>query len=210
VSKNFLEYLHQRDGQPRILTSPKTPRSQNATAHKMATATPPTLKHVLNISVIPDTPLNVGATPRGKANWVSFSSGTVTTPSGQQIATVVPGGGDYCTRHVEELVLSVDLRVIAKSNGSDESFFKFDSRGFDKLIPPVMGVLDGQVPPAPPSAEDMAKMPKALYGTEVISVDTSSREWAWLNFAVLVARVALVLGPKGVESVDYEVFQVVV
>ena len=105
-------------------------------------------------------------------------------------------------------MLSVDVRVMAKSVSPDDSaLFKIESKGFDKLIKPVMSVLDGQAPAAPPEG---AEMPSALYGTEVISVETSSKEFWWLNFAVLVARVALVLGEKGVERVDYEVFQVVV
>ena len=38
-------------------------------------------------------------------------------------------------------------------------------------------------------------------------MDTSGKEYWWLNFAVLVAKVALVLGEKGFEPVDYEVHQ---
>ena len=181
---------------------------RNSIAHPTApmSSSPPTLKHVLNISLLPGTPLNAGLTPRGKSNWVELLSGTVTTPSGRQIATVLSGGGDYCRRHVSDLVLEVDVRVLAKSETAD-ALFKFESRGFDKLIPPVMSVLDGEEPkPPPPGAE----MPKALFGTEVISVDTSSKEFWWLNFAVLVAKVALVLGEKGVERVDYEIYQVLV
>ena len=76
----------------------------------------------------------------------------------------------------------------------------------------VMGALDSQqgAPAQPPPPGMDMEMPKALYGTEVISVNTNSREFWWLNFAVLVAKVALVLGEKGVERVDYEVYQVVV
>ncbi len=103
-------------------------------------------------------------------------------------------------------MLSVDLRVMAKADAED-ALFKIESKGFDKLIPPVMSLLDGQTPEAPPEGTEM---PKALYGTEVISVDTGSKEYWWLNFAVLVARVALALGEGGVDRVDYEVFQVVV
>ncbi|KAJ9607133.1 hypothetical protein H2200_008205 [Cladophialophora chaetospira] len=171
-------------------------------------SSPPTLKHVLNISLIPGIPLDAGLTPRGKANWVELSSGDVTTPNGTKIASILPGGGDYCTRHVSELILEVDLRVLAKADGEDGALFKFESKGFDKLIPPVMGVLDGQGPPEPPPPG--TEVPKALYGTEVISVNTSSKEYWWLNFAVLVAKVALVLGEQGVDRVDYEVYQVVV
>ncbi|KIW73776.1 hypothetical protein PV04_01869 [Phialophora macrospora] len=174
-------------------------------------STPPTLKHVLNLTLTPSTPLDAGITPRGKANWVNLPSGRVTTPDGRAVATVLPGGGDYCTRHVDELFLEVDLRVIAKADDEAEAesgaLFKFESRGFDRLIPPVMAALDGQaVEPPPPGTP----MPKALYGTEVISVNTNSKRYWALNFAVLVAKVALVLGEGGVESVDYEVYEVVV
>ena len=103
-------------------------------------------------------------------------------------------------------MLSVDLRVMAKSD-TDDALFKIESQGFDKLIEPVMGLLDGRDPGPPPEG---VEMPKALYGTEVIRVDTGSKEYWWLNFAVLVARVALVLGEGGVDRVDYEVFQVIV
>jgi hypothetical protein len=165
------------------------------------------LKHVLNISLIPGVPLDAGATPRGKANWVEVTSGTVTLPSGKQIATVLSGGGDYCVRHVSELMLEVDVRVLAKGDDADGTIFRFQASGFDKLIPPVMGALDSQPPstePPPPGTE----VPKALYGTEVITVNTSSKEYWWLNFAVLVAKVSLVLGEKGVDRVEYEVYQI--
>jgi hypothetical protein len=174
-----------------------------------ATTTPsaPTLKHILNLSLTPSTPLDAGLTPRGKANWVELPSGRVTTPAGEAVATVLPGGGDYCTRHVDELVLEVDLRVIAKADDEDGALFKFESKGFDRLIKPVMAVLDGEEPSAPPPG---TAMPTALYGTEVISVNTNSKRYWGLNFAVLVAKVALVLGEGGVERVDYEVYEVVV
>ena len=47
------------------------------------------------MTLIPGTPLDAGLTPRGKANWVELSSGSLTTPSGTKIATILPGGGDY-------------------------------------------------------------------------------------------------------------------
>ncbi|KIW96252.1 uncharacterized protein Z519_03320 [Cladophialophora bantiana CBS 173.52] len=177
---------------------------------------PPTLKHVLNLSLTPTTVLDAGATPRGRISWVETPLGELTTPLGTKIATVLPGGGDYCTRHVDELMIEVDLRVVAQSNPDpttgSSTLFKFQSVGYDKLIKPVMSALDGT--PAEhegsETAEAAGEMPSALYGTEVLSCNTSSKEYWWLNFAVLVAKVALVLGPKGVEKVEYTIYQVVV
>jgi hypothetical protein len=172
--------------------------------------TPPTLKHVLNISLIPGTPLDAGLTPFGKANWVDLNSGTVSDPGkdNKVIADILPGGGDYCGRHMDANALSIDLRVIAKSTKeNDTSLFKITSKGFDYLIPPVAKMLDGQTHEPPPPG---AKMPEALYGAEIVSIETSSKEYWGLNFATMVARSALVLGEGGVDRVDYEVYQVVV
>ncbi|KIY00365.1 uncharacterized protein Z520_04050 [Fonsecaea multimorphosa CBS 102226] len=180
----------------------------------MASTTPPTLKHVLNLSLIPTTVLDAGATPRGRISWVELPSGELTTPAGDKIATVLPGGGDYCTRHVDDLMLEVDLRVVAQTPADPatgaSTLFKFQSVGYDKLIKPIMGALDGDAAAAsapPPPGEEM---PSALYGTEVLWCNTSSKEYWWMNFAVLVAKAALVLGPKGVEKVEYAIYQVVV
>ncbi|OQV02708.1 hypothetical protein CLAIMM_07855 [Cladophialophora immunda] len=176
----------------------------------------PTLKHVLNLSLTPTTVLDAGATPRGRISWVETPAGELTTPAGATVATVLPGGGDYCTRHVDELMLEVDLRVVAQTAPDPatgaSTLFKFQSVGYDKLIKPVMGALDGAPPPAASEGGDEAaeEMPAALYGTEVLWCNTSSKEYWWMNFAVLVAKVALVLGPKGVEKVDYAIYHVVV
>ncbi|OAP58211.1 hypothetical protein AYL99_07301 [Fonsecaea erecta] len=182
----------------------------------MASSTPPTLKHVLNLNLTPTVVLDAGATPRGRISWVETPSGELTTPTGEKIATVLPGGGDYCTRHVDDLMLEVDLRVVAQTEPDPSTgastLFKFQSVGYDKLIKPIMGALDGDSAAAAAAAAppEGGEMPSALYGTEVLWCNTSSKEYWWMNFAVLVAKVALVLGPKGVEKVEYAIYQVVV
>jgi hypothetical protein len=63
--------------------------------------------------------------------------------------------------------------------------------------------MDGVAPPSNPPAEA-----PDLYGFEIIHVNTSSKEYWWLKFAVLVGQVKLVLGEEGVTSVDYQLFKV--
>ncbi|KIW78862.1 hypothetical protein Z517_08701 [Fonsecaea pedrosoi CBS 271.37] len=192
------------------------------------TTSPPTLNHVLNLTLTTTAVLDAGATPRGRISWVETPSGELTTPAGEKIATVIPGGGDYFTRHVDDLTIEVDLRVIAQTEPDpttgSTTLFKFHGVGYDKLTGPIMGALDGAVAPAPdtdadadaaktaagPPTNEEEGMPSALYGTEVLWCNTSSREYWWMNFAVLVAKVALILGPGGVEKVEYAIYQVVV
>ncbi|KAH8808429.1 hypothetical protein F5884DRAFT_752960 [Xylogone sp. PMI_703] len=165
----------------------------------------PTLQHVADMQLFPGPPLDAGETPRGKANWIEVTGGSITTPEGKHIATVQSGGGDYCTRHVDGQILEVDLQVIAKDESG--TLFRFQSVGFDYLDKPTMMALDGKMPDtsAPPPN---AKTPPELGGMEVIFCNTSSSQFRWMNFSILIGKVQLILGPTGVERVDYTIFRV--
>lgn len=154
-----------------------------------------------HLQLTPGIPKDAGSTPNGRANWIEFTDGIFSTADGKTIAIILPGGGDYTTRHVNDNVLEIDLQVVACDPSG--RLFRFRSSGYDYLTKEFMDVMDGNPPPAnpPPEAPD-------LYGFEVIQVNTSSKENWWLNFAVLVGHVRLVLGEKGVTSVDYRLFKV--
>jgi hypothetical protein len=164
---------------------------------------PPKLHHVANLTVIPSTPHNAGNTPRGRANWIAFSGGSFTTADGQHIAIVLPGGGDYATRYMEDNLLEVDLRVVAQDHSG--TLFRLTSTGYDYLDDGFMQVLDGK---APPEKSDSGEQAPDYYGFEVVHVNTSSPEYRWMNFSVLLGQLEFILGEKGVESIKYKLYRV--
>ncbi|KAL6859225.1 hypothetical protein J3F83DRAFT_717547 [Trichoderma novae-zelandiae] len=76
----------------------------------------PTLNPVFTMAITPKAPVNTGETPRGKANWFEITGGKITSADGKHIADVLSGGGDYLTRHVEDNVAEVDMRLIAQDS----------------------------------------------------------------------------------------------
>lgn len=166
----------------------------------METISIPKLEHVANLRLIPGTPQDAGSTPHGKATWIEVTSGVLSTVNGNTIATIKPGGGDYLTRHVSDKTLGVDLHLLG--HDASGTLFRFRASGYNYVTEEFMSVMDGNAPPESPPAEA-----PDLYGFEIIQVSTSSEEYWWLNFAVLVGQVKLVLGEKGIESVDYQLFK---
>ncbi|KAM0447613.1 hypothetical protein ACHAPV_009136 [Trichoderma viride] len=143
----------------------------------------PTLKHVFTMSITPKAPVNVGETPRGKTNWFEITGGTITGVDGSHIADVHTGGGDYLTRFVEDNVAEVDLRLIAKDSNGE--LLRLTVTGFDYLDRATMLALDGRAGEDPGSSATDITEP---YGFETLKCSTASKEYRWMNFAVLIAR----------------------
>jgi hypothetical protein len=61
---------------------------------------PPTLKHVFNMTLIPGPPVDAGQTPRGKATWIEVTAGEVTGADGRHIAKVLSGSHDPMSRRM--------------------------------------------------------------------------------------------------------------
>ncbi|KAL6690842.1 hypothetical protein J3F84DRAFT_388321 [Trichoderma pleuroticola] len=163
----------------------------------------PTLNHVFTMAITPKEPVDTGETPRGKANWFEISDGTITAADGQHIADILSGGGDYLTRHVDDNVAEVDMRLIAKD--TDDQIMRITVSGFDYLDRATMLALDGRAGEDPGDSNSGVTEP---YGFEVLKFNTASPKYRWLNFAVLLARVKFVVGSAGIESVVYTVYQV--
>jgi hypothetical protein len=163
----------------------------------------PTLKHVFTLAITPKAPVNAGETPRGKANWFEVTDGTIVGADGTHIADITTGGGDYLTRFVEDSAAEIDMRLIAKfSNGE---LLRLNVTGFDYFDPATILALDGRAGEQPGNnASDITEP----YGFEIIKATTASKEYRWLNFAVLLAHVSFVAGATGIESVVYKVFHV--
>lgn len=163
----------------------------------------PTLKHVFTMAITPKEPINVGETPRGKANWFEITDGTITGVDGSHIADVTSGGGDYLTRYVQDNVAEVDMRLIAKDSNGE--LLRLSVTGYDYLDRATMLALDG------PSGEDSGSNDSDLtepYGFEILKCNTASQKYRWMNFAVLLARVNFVFGTAGIDSVVYKVYHV--
>ncbi|UKZ61274.1 uncharacterized protein TrAtP1_002541 [Trichoderma atroviride] len=163
----------------------------------------PTLKHVFTMAITPKAPVNVGETPRGKANWFEITGGTITGVDGTHIADVNAGGGDYLTRFVDDNVAEVDLRLIAKDSNGE--LLRLTVSGFDYLDRATMLALDGRAGEDPGNNTTGITEP---YGFEIVKCSTASQEYRWMNFAVLIARVSFIMGAAGIESVEYKVFHV--
>jgi len=69
-----------------------------------------------------------------------------------------------------------------------------------------MQAMDGQITDLPVSSE--ASPPQPLNGMEVLFCNTSSLQYRWMNFSILVAKVHLFVGQGGVDRVVYRVFRV--
>lgn len=162
----------------------------------------PTLKHVFNMAITPKEPINAGETPRGKTNWVEITDGKITGVNDEPVADVLSGGGDYFTRYVDENVIEIDLKLIAKDEAGD--VLRFSISGFDYLDRATMLALDGR-----PGEESNASSPyPETFGLELLKCNTASAKYRWLNFAVLLGRVHFVVGAAGIESVVYKIYQI--
>jgi hypothetical protein len=104
---------------------------------------------------------------------------------------------------IEDSAAEIDMRLIAKfSNGE---LLRLNVTGFDYFDPATILALDGRAGEQPGNnASDITEP----YGFEIIKATTASKEYRWLNFAVLLAHVSFVAGATGIESVVYKVFHV--
>ncbi|KAL7819116.1 hypothetical protein V8C26DRAFT_427927 [Trichoderma gracile] len=167
----------------------------------------PTLTHTFTMSITTKPPVNAGATPRGKANWVEVTGGMMTAPDGEHLAEILSGGGDYLTRYVEHNVAEVDMRLIARDPFGD--YTRFTVSGFDYLDRATMLALDGRA--GEEDAGDSSGGGSDVtepYGFEIVKCNTASERFKMLNFTTLLARVKFVVGDAGLESVVYTVYSV--
>lgn len=152
--------------------------------------------------LIPSPQIDAGNTPRGKANWIEIVSGEVTTVDGRHIANILSGGGDYMARHVDEGVLEVDLRVMAQDPSG--ALFRFTATGYDYVDKRVMGLMDGVTV----QDTNSSNAPLDAWGVEIFKCNTSSVEFGWMNYAVLLAKVEFTFGATGIDHVDFTVYKV--
>ncbi|KAH7014038.1 hypothetical protein B0J12DRAFT_689559 [Macrophomina phaseolina] len=173
----------------------------------MAQPNPP-LNHVCNLCLDVAPPLSGGITPRGPAYWFEIVGGSTVSadiapsaPASGPELEVLRGGGDYAILNRDSGFLSLDVRVVAREKLHGD-LFMFRNRGairFDN--DKVTRILNSEQ-----TATSTEYGEASMY--ESVVCNTASKEYAWMNFAVLVAEGRLVVEDGRLASVELRLFKV--
>lgn len=179
----------------------------------MATAIPPpSLKHILSIHIKVAVAIPGGLTPLGDRTFFPLLGGSIVSvpPLPPLTLTILPGGFDYATTHASGGYIRLDIHVAAIDPGTatpdnptpSPVLFKFTNPGFlkldEKTLPIVLG--DKSARSTEFGETDML---------ESITVNTSSEEWGWLNYRLLIGQCRLLVGESGgLEVIEVRVFEV--
>jgi hypothetical protein len=171
----------------------------------MATHPHPRLNHVANfhIDIAPGVP--GGNTPRGQTTWVQGVGGVITSASPSAHPNlhleILPGGGDYITFFAEHNVMSLDINILAQRKvGDTQELFRFQVKGFVHVNDKIAKIFAGD--PDATSTEFGES-----YAYQTLSCNTSSKDFAWMNFAVLVGQGRHVVRQGKLVAVEFRVYE---
>jgi hypothetical protein len=167
----------------------------------------PHLHHVatFHIDLAPAVP--GGDTPRGQVDWFGATGGDITSASPsthpQLHLKVLPGGGDYTTSFTEYGAISLDINILAQRNvGDTQELFRFQARGFVHVNDKIAKIFAGD-----PSATSTEFGEAYIFQT--FSCNTSSKDFGWMNFAVLVGQGRIVVDQGKVVAAEFRAYELV-
>ncbi|KAK7026871.1 hypothetical protein VNI00_015413 [Paramarasmius palmivorus] len=173
----------------------------------MATHPHPRLNHVANIHIDIAPVVPGGNTPRGQASWVEGIGGSITSasPSAQPQLhlKVLSGGGDYITSFAEHNVVSLDIRTFAQREvDGKQELFKFQGNGFGHVNDKVAKIFAGD--------PDATSTEFGEAGINInITCNTSSDDFAWMNFAILIGQGRQIVRQGKLVAVEIRVYEMV-
>ncbi|KAK9360196.1 hypothetical protein V1504DRAFT_469598 [Lipomyces starkeyi] len=140
-----------------------------------------------------------GSTPRGEKNWRAITGGTLYAVNSGFHAKILPGGGDYTTLYASEGVIELDVQMIAQDIATKD-IFRFQNKGFIYIDTEIGKIL---------TRDKEAKSTEFGEASVLnrITCNTSSKEYAWLNFSILVGQCRLIVEAGKLVGIDVRVFK---